>query len=388
MATTKERIDIDKNLYIYRTNLIWSCRFKVNKRWYAFTTNETDGAMATVRAIEIRTTTVIKIENDIEISSGRRYRNKLFKNILKSYEETVDLSQRKYQNYLATLKKYHIPYFAEIMVTDIDKTMLDEYEIWRETEFRIFNRSTIQNHNAALLSVLNHACDVGIMVPRSLPTIPNSGLQGGKRAAFNHQEYTAILAFTEQWINEKRRKKLTKNTRRLLKNYIIIGWNTGMRAGTEMAGLRYSDIEKIAGNQFINVKFGKTIKHTGIRRVILNKECLKAVEELKSFNMSDDNDYLFRFKNGEVPKRISQQFTLLLEKMGLTENEYGVRTLYSLRHSFITNAIVKGLNLTLIAEHCGTSIDMIATHYSHIKPEYHSAELAGVGHGGAVLILK
>jgi hypothetical protein len=41
-------------------------------------------------------------------------------------------------------------------------------------------------------------------------------------------------------------------------------------------------------------------------------------------------------------------------------------SMYALRHTHISHAIVAGMPLTLIATNCGTSVRMIEQHYAHI----------------------
>jgi len=50
------------------------------------------------------------------------------------------------------------------------------------------------------------------------------------------------------------------------------------------------------------------------------------------------------------------------------------RTIYDLRHGFITEAVARGVSTDLIAEYVGNSVTTIEAHYSHLKP----AHLRGV----------
>ena len=52
-------------------------------------------------------------------------------------------------------------------------------------------------------------------------------------------------------------------------------------------------------------------------------------------------------------------------------------SLYSLRHSYITWQLQRGLSKGKIAKQCGTSEAMIEQHYSHVTPSMYARELAG-----------
>ena len=65
--------------------------------------------------------------------------------------------------------------------------------------------------------------------------------------------------------------------------------------------------------------------------------------------------------------------------MELDESPQGKRTLYSLRHSFITwELIAQKVTIDVLARQCGTSIEMIERHYSHVIPRMFSQQLSGV----------
>ena len=50
-------------------------------------------------------------------------------------------------------------------------------------------------------------------------------------------------------------------------------------------------------------------------------------------------------------------------RRALTATEIRPRKFYATKHTFISVALTKGLNLKFIAEYCGTSVAMIEQHY-------------------------
>lgn len=80
-----------------------------------------------------------------------------------------------------------------------------------------------------------------------------------------------------------------------------------------------------------------------------------------------------------APREIGRTFNAALKDIGLDESPYGKRTLYSLRHSFITWELVsQKVTIDVLARQCETSIEMIERHYSHVIPRMFSQHLSGV----------
>ena len=69
----------------------------------------------------------------------------------------------------------------------------------------------------------------------------------------------------------------------------------------------------------------------------------------------------------------------MLDSCDLKDSPDGARTLYSLRHSYITWQLLRrDLRIDILAKQCGTSTAMIEQHYSHVVPSMFEEELSGV----------
>lgn len=91
------------------------------------------------------------------------------------------------------------------------------------------------------------------------------------------------------------------------------------------------------------------------------------------------SDKLFRLENGNSTNELGKAFKKALEECGLKDSPDGPRTLYSLRHSYITWQLLRrDLRLDILAKQCGTSVAMIEQHYSHVVPSMFEEELSGV----------
>ena len=66
-------------------------------------------------------------------------------------------------------------------------------------------------------------------------------------------------------------------------------------------------------------------------------------------------------------------------KDGLLKDANGrTRTLYSLRHTYATTALLHGLTELEVARNMGTSVAYIEKHYSHVKNTQRAAQLSSI----------
>jgi integrase len=91
----------------------------------------------------------------------------------------------------------------------------------------------------------------------------------------------------------------------------------------------------------------------------------------------DANPLVFRLPDGSTTDTLGRNFTQLLRRLKLDQGSGGKRTLYSLRHTYITHMMLDRMPVSVIAKQCGTSTAMIEAHYSHITPLMYAKELAG-----------
>ena len=84
---------------------------------------------------------------------------------------------------------------------------------------------------------------------------------------------------------------------------------------------------------------GKTTKHTGTRKIVYRDEIFSCIEELRErFSYRKPSNKLFRLADGSKTKELGKA----LVDIGLKQSAHGVRTLYSLRHTYITWQLMSG----------------------------------------------
>ena len=194
-----------------------------------------------------------------------------------------------------------------------------------------------------------------------------------KRPAFTHSELLSIVAQLRTF-ERSGIKRRTKQIRQLLRDYVHFVINTGARPGTELSTLRWTDIDTFESNGdtflLINVD-GKT----GERELVASKRLQRYLDRCMRRNKSD-SEYVFVLPDGSKPKDLHGAFELLLKSINLLHNRQGKKySLYSLRHCYATDRLIKGVNMHVLARQMGTSTSMLEQHYSHVVPRLAANQL-------------
>jgi len=393
MAKYTDRHDIADSIYVYKQNNSqrWYARFKLDNTWFSKATKKKDLQEAIVEAVKLQTEFKIMLDNNLPVHTSRKLKKHTFNAVadlaIRRMEDTkTDANKANYQKHIDTLKKYHIPFFAKFTIREINEKLLNDFDLWREKEMkRIPAKDTVKKHNAAMQRVLDEAVIQKYITQTELPELTNTGRNSERRAAFTKSEYNQIINESEKWIKECPRKK-SKAIRRMLHYYMQIAALTGMRPGTEIDSLTWGDILQLDkdGELYttITVRKGKTTKYTGTREVICKDEASKPILDLTAMYMANtekfnESDKIFDLDVAGISNVYGKNFIRLLNKLNLRKSAHGNRTLYSLRHSYITWELEAGTDLTAIATQCGTSMEMIERHYSHVVPAMFAKQLSG-----------
>lgn len=395
MSKQLERHDISDELYVYKQDNSerWYARIKVAGKWIAKATKQKEKEKAIAMAHRLQMEQGILLERGLFVNS-KRFRDvaekaiQVMEDIIKKDKDKDKQKPKKHKltTYIQVLHKYHIPFFDRTYITSIDSDKLREFDKWRIEQFgREPAKSTLLNHNAAMQLVFKEAVDQKWMLAAQVPSLSTKGVESQRRAHFTPEEYEkafdAVVA-----LEENSRKEKTRQIRELLIDYMEFAVYTGIRAGTEMDNLTWGDIRfktnGTAVHLFITVTKGKTIKHTGTREIVCREEVLSSLQSLRErFPNRKPTDKLFRLVDGSTTNELTKTFEKALISAGLKKSPHGDRSLYSLRHSYITWQLLAGVNMEVLAKQCGTSVAMIEKHYSHVIPKMFSKELSGVDLG-------
>jgi integrase len=369
----------------------WQARFKNGSRWIRVTTKEKDLKEAKEIARELYTDARYRVKHGIPAQSKR------FKDVAKLAVDRMEKAmaagegKRVYRDYVQATNNYLIPFFGSHHVDNITYPLIQEFAAWRAAKMRKQPKSsTINTFNSALNRVFDEALIRGYIAKTQIPILENRGRDGQRRPDFTLDEYRKLYRALRNWVREGKAGK-SRGMRELLRDYVLILANTGMRHGTEAQNLKWKHISTFEQDGRAYVAMWVKGKTKG-RELVARQSCLiylKRIHErcgdisqmtFEELLRSQSESPVFRLADGTVTKNLSQTFDAFLRDTGLlkdirTEQN---RTLYSLRHMYATFQIVYGgMDLHLLARQMGTSIAMLEQHYSHLMPRQRAATLAG-----------
>ena len=385
----------------------WQMRIKIpDGSWKYESSKTSDLEEAKQRAIDMYDNFKFRAKNDLTIEETRKFEAvaKVYEAELLSLEE-AGAGKKIHETYLQHLRKWLIPFFGKKNLHDIDQDFISQYDTYlRNSLGREPAKSTINSHNTALRAVFDLAVHKKYIKRNELPifSVKGKGRIAKRRPAFDKAEWNALTNFMNSKWQTGSKLWLSNYKRQVLRIYVLVLGNTGIRTGVEMSNLKWKDIteEKLtkkkiqarqeqgqreAGSETylrFRVK-GKTSvsEAEGFRNVIARdavKGWLKQLTEIGGYPSDDKNAYVFSMPDGSQIKDLPNMFTTLLEQADLRYDTQGEpRTLYSMRHMYATMRISKGISFQVLAKHMGTSVEMIERHYGHNKIDEWAVELAG-----------
>lgn len=399
MTTSTESVTIFKGLVLYRRtrSSAWQCRYKHRNTWLRKSTGCQALDNAKIKATEIwhEAQTLVRLNLPVQ---SKRFKD-VAATVLRRLDEQIDHCTAKPidKDYAACLRKYLVPYFGKHSVDKIDAALLSDFDEWRAGQMRkVPTRSTVATHNAALNLVFKQAEQQGYLVAAQRPTLVNNGRRGEVRASFSKAEYEVIWRNLRHWIPRARTSR-SRMMRELLRDYVLVLANTGIRHGTEAMNLRWRDIDWFEqdGERYLRLTVrGKTSRTKGARSLIARHGTADYLQRIQSrfphlaamtFDQLLDaklDDHVFRLRDGTRSTNLAATFKAFLREHNLVRSSTSPleRTLYSLRHMYATLRLIDGCGIHQLAAHMGTSVAMIERHYSKYSSELNAREFAGKRH--------
>ena len=301
------------------------------------------------------------------------------------------LGRKVFADYIVCIERYLIPFFGAQFVTSIDYQKIQDFYEWRRAKMgREPTASTLNTHNSAMNRVFDEAVARGFIAHKSVPLMVNRGEKSERRPDFTREEYATLIRKIPSWINSGKAGKPT-DMRHLMRDYVLIMANTGMRHGTEALNLMWKHVTLFEEKDLQYLEMSVTGK-TGRRDIICRSGTLNYLKRIHE--RSDDIKHIpfedvlkqrvdlpvFRLPDGTVSKNIHQTFRKFVTDAGLITcpRTNQNRTLYSLRHTYATFALLNdGMDIHALAIQMGTSIGMIERHYSHLTPRLKKDMLTG-----------
>ncbi|MFN5098089.1 MAG: tyrosine-type recombinase/integrase [Limnohabitans sp.] len=383
----------DGELVLYRRSrsLLYQCRYRLaDGSWVRQTTGKAALEHAIVRACDIYD------EARYRQRLGLAHRTHSVAQIAAiccaALRQQIDAKGKKtaLNDYVSIIERYFVPYFGQRQLETLTHTDVREFELWRDRQMtRKPKTSTLNNFTSAWSKLVATAVEQGFISERvPVPKLTSKGEKGKTRPAFSKEEIEQLMAFVEIW-QHKGKFAVEHEIRPLLRDYIEMLLYTGMRHGTEAMGIRWRDLEWHTkdGVRYLRVWVdGKTggrwliAKHKAVdvlKRLHARQRDIAAVpfEDVLTTRVPH---LLFRFSDGHQPHSLVGTFRKLMRDSGLLLDSAGqTRTLYSLRHTYATLALLEGgADIHTLSKQMGNSAAMIERHYSKLTATMAADRLA------------
>lgn len=308
-----------------------------------------------------------RVRNDFPIQSYTF--QKLFDEWKPRYlrlNETSDRSRKYIKDNPDLIERHFLEYSRTTLVSEIDEKFIEDYFEWRSNRgSKRPTGSTYHHERTVLNKIFQFGVREGHMKVQPVIKIPSN--KSKPRPDISLSDYRKIVRGMKKDLEESIDDRV-RRSRLYLHQYILILSNTGIRKG-EAKGIKWSDIQPakdLEGNPtvIINVT-GKT----GTRMVVSNpstSEYFKRLFDQRTQELGSPpprDELVFCKPNGQPLGDLKAPFERYLKKTGTLEIGGQKRTIYSLRHTYITMRLSHGTPIYFLAMNCGTSVEMIEKFY-------------------------
>lgn len=276
------------------------------------------------------------------------------RSFVKEWDKSSTPKSRRWA-YVNQSNKYIIPHLGVVPLDLIGRREIDRFI--KVLEGNNLSSSTINNYLTTLSKVLEHAVDNDMLDERDLPRIKRKSTKmQQRRLPFTDVELNVITQELAVRIDgaTKHRKKFWRE----LYYYFILLRATGLRPSSVsrmVAGDVFLDSDNTLMIHAITEKGGERRE----RDIVVNSGI--AANILEFARARDDAAPLFTYSTSWFNKK----FCEVVRDSDAISKSRQRRTIYSIRHSYITKARVLDVSVADVAANTLTSVQMIQRHYDH-----------------------
>jgi integrase len=365
----------DGKLTVFRRAGIYYARIRISPVKYIWRSLKTSNEQT---AVDLGRRLLFQLEQRAD--QGLQQKSKSFAAVIDDYIRYRERDHRHGGTSAGMLKqivrvsKFWREYAGQLAVETIDDKVMREFIPWRRDYYSKIKKlpknaklhptdTTIQWEMMLGKAIVKWAHEQGLRGKLALPTVTFTAKKKRARPAFEIPEYRRLWRTMRKRINEARNVR-TLRTRELLRDYVLILANSGMRIG-EANNLKLRDVMPFTDakgrNNFRFIVRGKT----GERDVILRSAAARRLDKMLAKRSGESpNNFLFAMPKGTRIISMIDQFNMVLKQAGIERNGFGEKyVLYSLRHFYAVMALRNGIGVFEVARNMGTSVQMIQQYY-------------------------
>ncbi len=365
MEGTQKILDGRVNLYLRGKSTVWQCSTYLEGKNHRSSTREESFTLAK----EFAEKWFLDLKH--RQIRGERVSDKTFAQaadrFIREYEVLTGGTRNKdhVRGQFSRIRTHLLPFFGKLALSDVTSGAVQDYRVYRMSEDRKYkppSASTMHKEIVTLRMVLKTAIRQGW-----LPALPDlsvpyrSSTKVAHRAWFSPDEYKLLYTATRANVKAAEGRPWRFSAEQL-HDLILFMANTGVRPD-EVRRIQYRDVTITDDDTVADPILEIVVR--GKRGVGYCKSMPGAVMPFKRLLARNDpkpSDLLF-------PHDHKKAFNRLLEENDLKfDREGNRRTMYSLRHSYISFRLLEGADIYQIAKNCRTSVEMIEKHYAvHLK---------------------
>lgn len=368
---------LDGQVKIYRTNSkVWQYQLWIKEEQKyvreSLQTDDKESAVnkATERFIYYRSR-ILKNEKVFSITSSELRDDFLI--YIQNQVDNQQLSKGRQSN-IKTFTKHYLKFVNEkSKIQNIPPKFFRDYLTFRRTSKSDILVSVVINESVTIKQMYRFGVDKGHINSDYCPDfgVMKKPQDEGIRDSFTIDEYGMLINISKNWYKDKSivDNEEEKYYRRLCNDFILVMANGGFRT-QEVRLLKWKDIKKISEtDKGVYAEVIVRAENTKIRKSrTLEMRRGDVFQRIKSYsNYTEKDDFVFSVydKNEVISKRrLYTVFNQLRELVSTIHSDFdNTKSLYSLRHFWITIRILAGLNVYDITKISGTSLVQIQKHY-------------------------
>ncbi|MGY3449488.1 tyrosine-type recombinase/integrase [Bradyrhizobium sp. USDA 4353] len=365
----------DGRLTVFRRNGTYYARLRLSPGKYV-----TRSLKTTVEesAVQLGRRLLFQLEQRAE--QGLPAKSKLFAAVIDDYirfrerDHVHGKTSAGMLRQIRRVSKFWREYVGPLAVEAIDDKVMREFIPWRRDYYASFDKlpknakrhptdKTLQWDMMLGKAMVKWAAERGLRGSKPAITLTFTPKKKRVRPAFEQWEYRKLWRTLCGRI-ETARDVRTRKSRELLRIYVLVLANSGIRTG-EANNLRVRDVHPFTDEKgrknFRLVVRGKT----GERDAIVRAVAAKRLDKFLTKRREEDSDgLLFVMPDGSKIITLIDQLNAALRDARIERSSFGEKyTVYSLRHFYAVNALRSGIGVFEVARNMGTSVQMIQEYY-------------------------